>query len=127
MNVHDEAGRALLCQCLVSVSMADGELDGREIATIVTIVEQVTGNGISADHVVTVSIELGDWEDFRGSLLVLAEPFEREFRLQMLKACILVGRADSVMIDAEIERIYGVAEALGFTRMETDEQFKVIK
>ncbi|MGK0335644.1 MAG: hypothetical protein ACJAXW_004120 [Candidatus Azotimanducaceae bacterium] len=107
--------------------MADGDLDGREIATIVTIVEQVTGQGISADDVVVVSIELGDWRDFQVSLSVLAEPLESGFRLQILKACILVGRADSVMIDAEIERIYGVAEALSFTRSETDEQFKVIK
>jgi len=127
MNADDEAGRALLCQCLVSISMADGELDGREIATIVTIVEQATGNGISADDVVVASIELGDWEDFRNSLSVLAKPLEKAFRLQILKACILVGRADSMMIDAEIERIYGVAEALSFNRMETDEQFKVIK
>ncbi|MFT7245904.1 MAG: putative tellurite resistance protein B-like protein [Candidatus Azotimanducaceae bacterium] len=127
MNAHDEAGRALLCQCLISVSMADGELDGREIATIVTIVEQVTGDSISADDVVAATIELGDWEDFRGSLSVLAEPLDSGFRLQILKACILVGRADTLMIDAEIEQIYGVAEALGFNRMETDEQFKIIK
>jgi len=127
MNAHDEAGRALLYQCLISVSMADGDLDGREIATIVTIVEQVTGDGISADDVVTATIELGDWEDFHGSLAVLAEPLESGFRLHILKACILVGRADSLMIDAEIERIYGIAEALGFNRTETDEQFKIIR
>tara|TARA_R110002072_G_scaffold1369_1_gene11191 strand:- start:637 stop:1020 length:384 start_codon:yes stop_codon:yes gene_type:complete len=127
MNATDAEGRALLCQCLASVSMADGELDGREIATILTIVEQVTNTTITADDVVAATIELGEWEDFRDSLPGLVENVAQDFRLQILKTCILVGRADSLMIDAEIERIYGVAQALGFNRVETDEQFQIIK
>lgn len=127
MNATEAAGQALLCQCLVSVSMADGELDGREIATILTVFEQVTGTTNTADDVVAATIELGDWEDFRDSLPTLVQDLDDAFRLQILKTCILVGRADSIMIDAEIERIYGVAEALGFSRVEADEQFQIIK
>ena len=127
MNAHDAEGLALLCQCLASVSMADGELDRREIATILTIVEQVTNTTVTAEEVVTATIELGEWEDFLDGLPALAQGCERDFRLQILKTCILVGRADSLMIASEIERIYGVAGALGFSRAETDEQFKIIK
>jgi uncharacterized tellurite resistance protein B-like protein len=127
MNASEAAGQALLCQCLVSVSMADGELDGREIATILTVFEQVTGTTITADDVVTSTIELGDWEDFRDSLPKLVQNLDDAFRLQILKTCILVGRADSVMNDTEIERIYGLAEALGYSRVEADEQFQIIK
>ncbi len=127
MDARDKEGKVLLCQCLVSVSMADGDLDGREIATIVTILEQATGETISADEVVTASIELEDWDEFRTQLPEVASTLSAEFRLQILKTGILVGRADSVMIDAEIERIYHLAEALGFSRVDVDAQFKVVK
>jgi len=53
----------------------------------------------AAGEVVASAIELCDWEDF----------------------------SDSIMIDAEIERIYGVAEALEFSRVEADEESKIIK
>ena len=125
MQAKDKEGIALLCKCLASVSMADGDLDSREIATQLSIVEQITGSQVSADDIVTASIETEDWEDFQAYLA--QQTIDADFRIQILKACILVGRADDMMIDAEIERIYGVAQALGYTRMEVDEQFKVIR
>ncbi len=125
MNANDTEGRILLCRCLAAISMADGDLDGREIATIVTMIEQVTGAAISADDVVTATID--DWDEFLADLPNLVEQAVAEFRLQILKTSILVGRADDMMIDAEIERIYLLAEALGFGRGEVDEQFKIIR
>lgn len=127
MDARDDEGKTLLCQCLVAVSLSDGDLDGREIATIVTIVEQATGVVISADDVVNASIELDDWDGFRENVSNQRNQLDFEFRLQILKTSIMVGRADSVMIDSEIERIYHLAEALGFSRVEADEQFKVVK
>jgi uncharacterized tellurite resistance protein B-like protein len=125
MKANDAEGRTLLCRCLAAVSMADGDLDGREIATIVTMVEQVTGSAITADEVVAVTSE--DWDEFQVELAVLVQAATTEFRLQILKTSILVGRADDTMIDAEVERIYLLAQALGFSRFEVDEQFKVIR
>tara|TARA_R110002110_G_scaffold106277_6_gene266551 strand:- start:324 stop:701 length:378 start_codon:yes stop_codon:yes gene_type:complete len=125
MKASDAEGRELLCRCLAAVSMADGDLDGREIATIVTMVEQVTGSEITADDVVAATIE--DWDEFQAELAALVEKATSEFRLQILKTSILVGRADDTMIDAEVERIYLLAEALGFSRPTVDEQFKVIR
>lgn len=125
MNANDPEGRALLCRCLAAVSMADGDLDGREIATIVTMVEQVTGGVISADDVVAATVD--DWDDFRAGLSQIAAEVSPEFRLQILKTSILVGRADDIMIDPEVERIYLLAEAFGFARGEVDEQFKIIR
>lgn len=124
MNANDIEGRALLCRCLAAVSMADGDLDGREIATIVTMVEQVTGTAISADDVVAATVD--DWDEFIVELSELALQAAADFRLQILKTSILVGRADDMMIDSEVERIYLVAEALGIERVDVDAQFKII-
>ena len=59
MNAETSEGRAILCQCLAAVSMADGDLDGREIATQISITEQITGVAPSADEIVAATIEMG--------------------------------------------------------------------
>ena len=127
MNANDDEGVALLCQCLAAISMADGDLDAREIAIQLSIIEQITGKMITADEVVSATIDVEDWQEFQAQLSQLNDKIEDHFKLQILKACILVGRADDSMIDSEVERIYGVAQILGFSRVEVDEQFKVIR
>ena len=80
--------------------MADGGLDGREIAAQISIAKQITGVARGADEIVAATIEMGEWKDFTESLQVIQSNFETSFKSQILKACILLGRADDSMQDA---------------------------
>ena len=52
MNAETSKERPLLCQCLAAVFMADGGLDGREIAAQISITKQITGVARGADEIV---------------------------------------------------------------------------
>ena len=119
--------RSLLCQCLAAVSMADDELDGREIAAQISIIEQMTGVAPTADEIVAASIEMGDWDDFIDELPDLSADFSEEFRHQVLKACILIGRADDAMSIAESIRISYLSAALGVTADQLEQHLKTIR
>ena len=56
-------------------------------------------------RLLAATIEMGEWKDFTESLQVIQSNFETSFKSQILKACILLGRADDSMQDAEGERI----------------------
>lgn len=127
MEATDSDGRALLCQCLAAVSMADGDLDSREIATQLTIIEQITGILPSADEIVAASIDMGEWVDFLPGLESKRDQMADGFRDQIIKASILVGRADDSMQDAEYERIRSIATALGYTAAELEDRFNIIR
>ena len=68
-----------------------------------------------------------DWYDFVESLEVIQRQFSPEFRELILKACILIGRADDSMEAAEGERIRQLAACLGFTSDELDQQLAIIR
>ena len=127
MNGQDDAGISVLCRCLASVSMADGELDSREIATMLTMVEQVTGASVSADDLVSAAVDVSeDRQAFEASLLSIADEIESEFKLLILKTCIVVGRADDTMISYEQTHIYRIGKLLGFSDAEIARQFDII-
>ena len=126
MNAETSKERALLCQCLAAVFMADGGLDGREIAAQISITKQITGVARGADEIVAATIEWGG-KDFTESLQVIQSNFETSFKSQILKACILLGRADDSMQDAEGERIREIDACLGFSSEELAEQLSIIR
>ena len=127
MNAETPEGRALLCQCLAAVSMADGDLDGREIATQISIVEQITGVAPDADEIVSASIEIAEWQDFVETLTASRAELSDKFRTSILQACILIGRADDSMSDAEAARLLEISGCLGFDEPELDRQLKIIR
>lgn len=127
MDREENEDRGLLCQCLAAISMADDDLDSREIATQISIIEQITGVAPTADEIVTASIEMGDWQDFIDVVQSRSASLSDEFRTRILQACILIGRADDSMSDVEGERIYKIAECLGFERDQVVQQLKIIR
>jgi uncharacterized tellurite resistance protein B-like protein len=127
MQAVDKEGRALLCQCLAAVAMADGDLDGREIAAQLSVIEQISGLSPSADEVVAASIEVDDWDDFLQTLEKVRFKLENGFRQQILNACIMIGRADDSIGSEEMQRISKIAAALGFSEEDLEQQLKVIR
>lgn len=127
MNANDEAGKSILCHCLASVSMADGDLDAREIATMLATVEQVTGCQVSADELVIAASDVEEEpEEFRRDLVAKVPVMEDAFKLMILKTCIMIGRADTFMIDTEKNHIFALGKILGFNDDEIKEQFQII-
>ena len=106
MNAGDELGKAILCECLASVSVSDGELDAREIASILQTIEQICGVQIKADAVVAAAaIVEEDPSHFIEKLSNQRGQLEGEFRIQILKTCILVSRADGFVTDHERDHV----------------------
>ncbi|MFN3237830.1 MAG: TerB family tellurite resistance protein [Pseudomonadales bacterium] len=127
MQATDKEGRALLCQCLAAVAMADGDLDSREIAAQLTVIEQISGVLPSADEVVAASIEVDDWDEFVQTLEQTRTDLTADFCQQILNACIMIGRADDSIESAEMQRIGKIASALGFTQQDVQQQLKIIR
>jgi uncharacterized tellurite resistance protein B-like protein len=127
MNANDEAGKDILCLCLASVSMADGDLDASEIAMMIVTLEQATGCIFSADELVGAAMDVGeDPEAFREDLQGEVRSMEAGFKTLILKTCIQVGRSDSVMIDVEKRQIFEVGRILGFSDQDIEAQFQEI-
>ncbi|MDG1205449.1 MAG: TerB family tellurite resistance protein [Pseudomonadales bacterium] len=127
MNANDEAGKRILCHCLASVSMADGDLDAREIATMLATVEQVTGCQVSADEMVlAASTVTEEPAEFQANLTATVPDMEDAFKLMILKTCIMIGRADTFMIDTEKDHIYALGHTLGYNAEQINEQFEII-
>lgn len=119
--------RSILVQCLAAVSMADDDLDSREIATQISIVEQITGTAPSADEIVAASIDMEDWKEFLNELEGKSKDIDPEFATKILQACILIGRADDSMSEAESERIRQLAKALGIDQDQLDQHLQTIR
>ena len=119
--------RNVLCQCLAAISMADDELDSREIATQISIIEQITGVAPDADEIVAASIEMGDLDEFIEALPARSTGLSQDFRSQILKACILIGRADDAMSEVEGLRIGYLGAALGISVLELEQYLITIR
>lgn len=107
--------------------MADGDLDSREIATQLSIIEQITGIAPDAGDLVAASIDMVEWPDFIASLEVGRSDISPEVRDQIVKACIMIGRADDQLQPAELERIRAIATAMGLSATEFEALLKVIR
>ncbi len=127
MSLMDKEAQNLLYQCLAAVSMADGELDSREIATQLSVIEQFTGVSPDAGDVVAASIDMGEWQDFAAILEAKRSAITTAFSEQIIKACIMIGRADDQLQSAEFERIQAIATAFGFSDAEFEALLKVIR
>ena len=128
MKANDDDGILLLCRCLASVSVADGDLDAREIATMVSAVEQVTGSQVSADKLVGITIEMeDDPEDFWQEMHCNLAEVDAGFKMMILKTCIMVARADDKMEDAERLQIFFIGRLLEFTDQEIEREFEVVQ
>ncbi len=117
----------LLIQCLAAISMADDDLDGREIATQISMIEQITGTAPSAEEIFDASIDLEDWQDFLATLSSKAPGLDAAFATKILHACILIGRADNFMTDEESERIRQLSAALGISQEQLDKHLETIR
>jgi uncharacterized membrane protein YebE (DUF533 family) len=124
---NDDEGTLLLSQCLASVSVADGDLDPREIGTMISAIEQVTGSVVTADSLVAISIDLDeDPEAFWQGLETQFTQIDDGFKKMILKTSIMIARADDLMIEEERQQIFSLGKLLGFKETEIEAEFKII-
>ena len=113
MTQAQSANQSFILQAMMSMAAADGEVHEREMATIRTVYEQVSGEVLSADDINTArGRSLSPGFSFTDRLATTRDQLTRELKETILGSAYMVLLADGRVSTRERKKLMDFVKAL---------------